>query len=71
PPWIPVTRTVDDWQTSAWDHFAQWSPDKIEEITHIVVAHHKKVPYTRTDQHTHSHDAEEKHQQEARPREVS
>ncbi len=71
PPWIPVTRTVDDWQTSAWDHFAQWSPDKIEEITHIVVEHHKKVPLARPDQHTHSHDAEEKHQVEARPREVS
>jgi voltage-gated potassium channel Kch len=71
PPWIPVTRTVDDWQTSAWDHFAQWSPDKIEEITHIVVEHHKKVPFARPDQHTHSHDAEEEHKLEARPREVS
>jgi hypothetical protein len=42
PPWIASTRTVDDWQTSAWDHFAQWSPEKIEEITHIIVDHRKK-----------------------------
>ncbi len=36
PPWVIAVRTVDDWQTSAWDHFAQWSPAKIEEITHII-----------------------------------
>ncbi len=70
PPWVPATRTVDDWQTSAWDHFAQWSPDKIEEITHIIVDHHKKVP-PRSGQHTHSHNAGEEHHLETSPREVS
>ena len=44
PPWIPETRTVDDWQTSAWDHFAEWSPEKLDEITHIIVDHKKKTP---------------------------
>jgi hypothetical protein len=43
PPWVPATRTLDDWQTSAWDHFAEWSPAKLEEITHIVIDHHKKA----------------------------
>jgi len=44
PPWIPETRTIDDWQTSAWDHFAEWSPEKLDEITHIIVDHKKKTP---------------------------
>jgi Ion channel len=44
PPWIPETRTIDDWQTSAWDHFAEWSPEKLDEITHIIVDHKKKAP---------------------------
>ena len=44
PPWIPATRTIDDWQTSAWDHFAQWSPAKLDEITHIIDGHKKKIP---------------------------
>jgi Ion channel len=43
PPWVPTTRTPDDWQTSAWDHFAQWSPDKLEEITQIIIDHRKKA----------------------------
>jgi hypothetical protein len=42
PPWISATKTVDDWQTSAWDHFAQWSPARLEEITHIIVDNRKK-----------------------------
>lgn len=42
PPWIPATKTVDDWQTSAWDHFAQWSPARLDEITHIIVDGKKK-----------------------------
>jgi len=42
PPWIPATKTVDDWQTSAWDHFAQWSPARLDEITHIIVDGRKK-----------------------------
>ena len=49
PPWITTTRTVDDWQTSAWDHFAQWSPEKIEEITHIIVDQRKKGPVHATE----------------------
>jgi Ion channel len=53
PPWITETRTVDDWQTSAWDHFAQWSPEKIEEITHIIVDHRKKAPVHRSGMHRH------------------
>lgn len=53
PPWITATRTVDDWQTSAWDHFAQWSPEKIEEITHIIVDHRKKAPVHRSGMHRH------------------
>src|SRR3989440_2175959 len=43
PPWVISGKTVDDWQTSAWDHFAQWSPQKLEEITHIIVDHRKKT----------------------------
>lgn len=42
PRWIPEKRMPDDWQTSAWDHFAEWSPDKLEEITHIIVEHNKQ-----------------------------
>ena len=44
PPWIPATRMVDDWQTSAWDHFAEWSPAKLDEITHLIDGHKKKIP---------------------------
>lgn len=53
PPWIAATRTVDDWQTSAWDHFAQWSPGKIEEITHIIVDHRKKASMIGSGAHRH------------------
>jgi len=53
PPWISSERTVDDWQTSAWDHFADLSPEKLAEITHIVVDHKKKTPVLH--EHTHSH----------------
>jgi hypothetical protein len=53
PPWVILEKTVDDWQTSAWDHFAQWSPQKLEEITHIIVDHRKKVAVPHT--HPHSH----------------
>jgi len=55
PPWIPATRTVDDWQTSAWDHFAEWSPEKLDEITHIIVDHKKKMPVHH--EHAHTHEA--------------
>jgi voltage-gated potassium channel Kch len=60
PPWIPAGRTVDDWQTSAWDHFAQWSPEKLEEITHNIVDHRKKVRSSHTEeQHEHTHGSDE------------
>ena len=55
PPWIQTTKTVDDWQTSAWDHFADWSPEKLDEITHIIIDHKKKIPVRHS--HTHSHEA--------------
>jgi hypothetical protein len=58
PPWIPAARTVDDWQTSAWDHFAAWSPDKTEEITHIIVDHHKKLSVWRTEKQSHNSESE-------------
>ncbi len=53
PPWIPATKTVDDWQTSAWDHFAEWSPEKLDEITHIITDHRKKVPIRHEHEHSH------------------
>ena len=53
PPWIPETKTVDDWQTSAWDHFAEWSPEKLDEITHIITDHRKKVPIRHEHEHSH------------------
>jgi Ion channel len=56
PPWIQTTKTVDDWQTSAWDHFAEWSPEKLDEITHIIIDHKKKIPVRHS--HTHTHDAQ-------------
>ena len=43
PRWLPAGRAPDDWQTSAWDHFAEWSPAQLEEITHIIIDHHKKA----------------------------
>ncbi len=54
PPWIQTIKTVDDWQTSAWDHFAEWSPEKLDEITHIIIDHRKKVPVRHSHTHTHS-----------------
>jgi hypothetical protein len=53
PPWIQTTRSVDDWQTSAWDHFAEWSPEKLDEITHIIIDHRKKTPARQSHTHTH------------------
>ncbi len=53
PPWVPATKTVDDWQTSAWDHFAEWSPEKLDEITHIITDHKKKVPMRHEHEHSH------------------
>jgi hypothetical protein len=54
PPWVPASKTVDDWQTSAWDHFAEWTPARMDEITHIIVDHHKKAPSRQEHQHPHS-----------------
>jgi len=54
PPWVVSVKTVDDWQTSAWDHFAQWSPQKLEEITHIIVDHRKKTAVPHAHPHVHS-----------------
>lgn len=58
PPWISAERIVDDWQTSAWDHFAQLSPEKLAEITHIIVDHKKKtiIPH----EHPHSENGEQR-----------
>ncbi len=58
PPWISTTRTVDDWQTSAWDHFAQWSPTKLDEITHIITDRRKKAPVRPGDNYTHGEQGE-------------
>jgi len=55
PPWIIASRTVDDWQTSAWDHLAAWSPEKLDEITHIIIDHRKKMPLARGHEHPHTH----------------
>jgi len=57
PPWMSATKTVDDWQTSAWDHFAEWSPEKLDEITHIIVDHKKKTPVRNSHEHAHSEQA--------------
>lgn len=56
PPWITASRTVDDWQTSAWDHLAEWSPQRLDEITHIIVDHKKKMPLALGHEHPHTHE---------------
>ena len=56
PPWIIASRTVDDWQTSAWDHLGAWSPEKLDEITHIIIVHRKKMPLGRGHEHPHTHE---------------
>jgi hypothetical protein len=61
PPWIPEERTVDDWQTSAWDHFAQMSPERLAEITHIIVDHRKKAAIPHEHPHTHAHSENTEH----------
>jgi len=70
PPWIPATKTVDDWQTSAWDHFAEWSPEKLDEITHIITDHRKKMPLRHQHEHAHT-DQPEQQSAEGSTREVS
>lgn len=56
PPWIAATQTVDDWQTSAWDHLAAWSPERLDEITHIIIQHRKKMPLSQGHEHSHTHE---------------
>ncbi|HEX6552647.1 MAG TPA: potassium channel family protein [Ktedonobacteraceae bacterium] len=56
PPWIIASRTVDDWQTSAWDHLAAWSPERLDEITHIIIDHRKKMPLAGGHEHPHTHE---------------
>src|SRR5579863_4258881 len=72
PPWVSPERAVDDWQTSAWDHFAELSPERLAEITHIIVDHKKKAAIRHEHLHTHS---EQSNQQPAgedgRPAEAS
>lgn len=51
PPWIAATKTVDDWQTSAWDHFALWSPEKLNEITHSIIDRRKKMLFGSENDH--------------------
>ena len=55
PPWITAGKTVDDWQTSAWDHLAAWSPERLDEITHIIIEHKKKMPLGQGHDHPHTH----------------
>ena len=55
PPWLPATKMVDDWQTSAWDHLAAWSPERLDEITHIIIDHKKKMPLGPGHEHAHTH----------------
>lgn len=64
PPWIQTTKTVDDWQTSAWDHFAEWSPEKLDEITHIIIDHRKKTPVPHS--HTYSAQTDERRSDDGR-----
>jgi len=72
PPWVSPERAVDDWQTSAWDHFVEMSPDRLAEITHIIVDHKKKTVIRHEHLHTHG---EQSNQQPAgedgRPAEAS
>jgi hypothetical protein len=44
PPWIASGAMVDDWQTSAWDHFTQWSPATIAEIAQTIAQYRVKLP---------------------------
>jgi hypothetical protein len=71
PPWVPATKTVDDWQTSAWDHFAEWSPEKLDEITHIITDHRKKIPMRHEHEHNHEQHHDEQQALEGSGREAS
>ncbi|MBE3559300.1 MAG: hypothetical protein IMW89_08750 [Ktedonobacteraceae bacterium] len=43
PPWIALTKQPDDWQTSAWDHFVDWTPETINNIMRSVAYQKKKL----------------------------
>jgi hypothetical protein len=34
PTWLPAPDQVDDWQTSAWDHFLDSSPHTLDHAIH-------------------------------------
>ncbi|HKV59773.1 MAG TPA: potassium channel family protein [Ktedonobacteraceae bacterium] len=61
PSWLPAERAVDDWQTSAWDHFAELSPERLAEITHIIVDHKKKAALPHAQPHAHTHSEQDEH----------
>src|SRR6202165_5844200 len=61
PPWMSEERTVDDWQTSAWDHFAELSPERLAEITHIIVDHKKKIAIPHAHPHAPAHSENSEH----------
>ena len=71
PPWIPATKTVDDWQTSPWDHFATWSPEKIQEVTHIIADHRKKLPARHGERHPRNSASEDHHVAAESQKEIS
>ena len=45
PPWLPDPKSIDDWQTSAWDHFAEWSPAQLAHITNIIIEKKRPVNF--------------------------
>ena len=45
PTWLPDPKSVDDWQTSAWDHFVEWSPAKLAHITEIIIEKKRPVSF--------------------------
>ncbi len=45
PPWLPDPKAVDDWQTSAWDHFVEWSPAKLAQITDMIIEKKRPVNF--------------------------
>jgi len=72
PPWVSPERAVDDWQTSAWDHFAELSPERLAEITHIIVDHKKKTVIRHEHLHTHGEQSNQQPAgQDGRPAEAS
>ncbi|GAC1366919.1 MAG: hypothetical protein NVS2B12_20030 [Ktedonobacteraceae bacterium] len=52
PPWLPDARSIDDWQSSAWDHFGEWSPAKLAKITELIIEKKKSVIFSLGDETT-------------------